>query len=1114
MKILLNFSLILSLILSTSIFNINIKSDEPYPANRPTDSPLFNIRESNSKTLRIDFRSPSIALEKLHQDGIFLSSLFQSTGVLTSDKYPGVPYFSSIILLPPDNSIPEIKIEQIEKDSIPIDFDYVSGQYRASISEEQTTGYMETFKLPLTDINLPQEIVAIDNIAWFRNYRIATLKLYPITFDPDNNVLEWYKFVSFKFDFQPNSLTSQYFTPKVFSNAVDKVVLNSNMVPYWRGIPDNAVNQLKLESSLGSRYKFSIFRTGIYSIPYTTIVESGISPESITRDNIHIYNQGEEISIWPYGLEDNSFDPGDYILFYGERFSGTHLASRYQTENNNWYTFTQYLPDGTTQPWKPQINKFFFEKYTNENVYWLVIDNSSQNLRMPVLDANPVGNPESSPDVYTTTVHIEKPEIYWTYHFTSEDTFVWSYLTGSTITYTIELISPIASNISSTLKGAFVARSNNPATTPDHKLDLLLNGNLVDTVQWDGKSRYEFEKAFRTSYLEPNNELQINKILNSQLYTDWFEIIYARPFIAINDALTFTKSITTNSTTITITGFTTLTNAIVLDVTDGHHPIIMTGTRQINNNIAFTPQDIGNLSFAVYNNNSITQINSLSSYNPPDLYSATNQGDYIIISPSEFITTSLILADYRQAQGFHTRVISLDDIINEFGDGIYHPIAIKNFIRYSMANWSIPPVYVILIGDGDWALQKGNPYYGINKTYMPPYLSLVDPWQGEVDSANLLATVIGDDPLADVIISRIPVNSSGELETVIEKIIRYESSPYENWAQNSLFIADNVPDAAGDFVSLSEDIINRYTYPKTHISPIRLYQNDYNCSSGKYDPDCTILRHEITNTINISGAVTINYIGHGSATYWSGENIFTTDMITSLNNPDKLPIILSMTCLDGVWQYPESGKHGPGLVEYTLRYPYGGSVGAFSPTGLGVTTGHDVLHRGFYESLFADGDWRLGDAAMLAKLRLYETGAYYDLLHTFTIFGDPAMEIKNPFNLAGTPNTQVKEGYINNSVSFTYSITNTGFVTDAYLIEIAHTDWPLSTMPYSITEKLTPGQSTEISVTVDIPPTVSEDDTGSFTLEVISESNLYRKAVLTGEVIAHKYQIYLPSIHH
>ena len=47
------------------------------------------------------------------------------------------------------------------------------------------------------------------------------------------------------------------------------------------------------------------------------------------------------------------------------------------------------------------------------------------------------------------------------------------------------------------------------------------------------------------------------------------------------------------------------------------------------------------------------------------------------------------------------KIVDVDDVYNEFNDGLYHPVAIKNFLKYAYANWQPPaPTYVLLVGDG------------------------------------------------------------------------------------------------------------------------------------------------------------------------------------------------------------------------------------------------------------------------------------------------------------------------------------------------------------------------------------------------------------------------------
>jgi hypothetical protein len=147
------------------------------------------------------------------------------------------------------------------------------------------------------------------------------------------------------------------------------------------------------------------------------------------------------------------------------------------------------------------------------------------------------------------------------------------------------------------------------------------------------------------------------------------------------------------------------------------------------------------------------------------------------------------------------------------------------------------------------------------------------------------------------------------------------------------------------------------------------------------------------------GALLVTYYGHAGINRWANEGLWTTSHIPSLANGSRLPVILSMTCLDGYWIGPVGGSapQGPGLIEEMLRSPGKGAVAAFSPGGLGVGTGHDVMAAGFFTALFENDEHRLGDAALAAKLALYNSGADQDLIFTFTILGDPALEIARAF---------------------------------------------------------------------------------------------------------------------
>ena len=79
------------------------------------------------------------------------------------------------------------------------------------------------------------------------------------------------------------------------------------------------------------------------------------------------------------------------------------------------------------------------------------------------------------------------------------------------------------------------------------------------------------------------------------------------------------------------------------------------------------------------------------------------------------------------------------------------------------------------------------------------------------------------------------------------------------------------------------------------------------------------------------------------------------------------------------------------LAEEMVRAPEKGAVAAYSPTGLGVASGHDILNRAFYTAIFDGGVQELGQAAIASKAELFATGLHFDLVDTFTVFGDPAL---------------------------------------------------------------------------------------------------------------------------
>ena len=71
-----------------------------------------------------------------------------------------------------------------------------------------------------------------------------------------------------------------------------------------------------------------------------------------------------------------------------------------------------------------------------------------------------------------------------------------------------------------------------------------------------------------------------------------------------------------------------------------------------------------------------------------------------------------------------------------------------------------------------------------------------------------------------------------------------------------------------------------------------------------------------------------------------------------------------------------------------------------------MAVGHDDLFDGFYDYLFKDEGRILGEATLAAKLNLYKSGSHSDLIHTYMIFGDPALRLPMPAQKVYLPGVQ------------------------------------------------------------------------------------------------------------
>ena len=388
--------------------------------------------------------------------------------------------------------------------------------------------------------------------------------------------------------------------------------------------------------------------------------------------------------------------------------------------------------------------------------------------------------------------------------------------------------------------------------------------------------------------------------------------------------------------------------------------------------------------------------------------------DYILIAHPDFWSAATRLADFWRGRGLSVALVSVQDVYDEYNDGNFSAEAIRDFLDDAYHHWlGPPPLYVTLLGDGHYDFR--NVLHSGAGNFIPPLLRFVDPFIGETASDNRYVTVDGDDPLPDMLIGRLPANTSAEADAMVDKVIGYQTvPPAGDWRNRLFFVADN-SDGAGDFPALSDRAMDSVpsSYRKVQMYVGRDEQN-------------TLAARQAVHAGIAQGNLFVNYVGHGSISWWAAEILFSTDDVPRLDNRGKLPVFLEMTCYTGYF-------HSPGydaLAETLVRQENGGAVADWAASGLGVAHGHDYLNRGFYEALFRDDKRVLGVDALAGKLLLYQApGArvFRDLLDTYILFGDPAMRINSQkIDLSVGMTGERRETTAGTVVTYTINYANAG----------------------------------------------------------------------------------------
>jgi hypothetical protein len=354
--------------------------------------------------------------------------------------------------------------------------------------------------------------------------------------------------------------------------------------------------------------------------------------------------------------------------------------------------------------------------------------------------------------------------------------------------------------------------------------------------------------------------------------------------------------------------------------------------------------------------------------NPSSWNTVDNKADMVIIAHSDLMVAAETLANYRSAHGVLTTVVDVDDLYDEFSWGLKDPEALRLFLQRADSVWDMAPDFVLLLGDSSFDPRN---YLGFGDRDLVPTRILAtnflktanDDWFADIDR----------DGLADLAVGRLPAGSIEEADIMVSKIIGYEEdSPEGPWTGRLSVINDAVT-GDFDFVDAAEELE-------------ALIPDSF--ESDRIDLDVTdrpTAHQQILDAFE-AGRLLVNYDGHGSQAVWVSDDVFGNEDALNLGNGLKLPFVVAMNCLNGLFHdvYQDS------LAEALLKNGDGGAVAVWASSALTDPTGQDLMNRDLYRSLFGSDVPRVGEAVNAAKANVTDQ----DTRNTWIFFGDPSMRLK------------------------------------------------------------------------------------------------------------------------
>jgi len=790
----------------------------------------------------------------------------------------------------------------------------------------------------------PAQFVVSNHIGSYRGVPLAALTIYPVRYDAKNTEIQYIKRIVVEVTGKPGASGSATGRQATTSELEHLRQISGTLAVTIPSSLHTTLHTSPMVSTVGnvSHVRIDVTKLGVYRVTGAQLARLGVPIQSIDPHLLNLVSEGQQIPIHVEGDENGTFGPDAVIEFFGRPPMPEDTVNAPDLTGNRYTKYKAYLLSWNDVPGMrvPEISGQI--RSTSTNAFYTV---NSGPLRL-----------HFEQDAYFASLAEVSDEMrdrwFW-------DAGIYKYEIRN---YPFFLPYPDTGNYSPiviraalhSLTGggvkhhAFVLLNG----SSDHALEIGRSGTGPGT-DWGGQDLRIVESSsssnINNTYLRHGyDSLAIfspgdtqDSVSTNRIALNWFEVTYQRLPVAYNDEVRIgtPSNIRTDSTLFdyTLTNFTSPDIQVYrwgsADIINGTVERYVGAHNSLRYSIHFQDEPgVPTEYYAITGAKKISVPDSMLAFIAPDslLNPPGGGAEYLVIGPSYLLQTpqlSQILTI--RGQQFHgAMAIDVEKIFARYSQGMFEPSAIRSFLQYAVANWTIPPTTVMLLGDAQFNQQFAPRTGGsiIPHPMMP--VSLV----GAVGTDTWYA-LLDNDFIPDLNISRVSARTVSEAGDYFDKVLEVENMPrQERWQNTITFLRGNINPGSDTYPTIYDlnDLSNQQLLgPNYDINNLQVAISSAPAYGGP-----TGLATQNLVTLFTRGTSLMIYNGHGGGDIWADNGLFRLPYINSfLTNQGKYPLICNFSCFIVTFNLVDQRTT---MGEEFLFAQHKGGIGVFGSTGLGL----------------------------------------------------------------------------------------------------------------------------------------------------------------------------------